>query len=91
MHAMELWHDRGDEVDLVLTDTVMPSMTGPELGRRLSAESPGVKFLYVSGSSWTSTCGAWASKVVFAADGVSARSSASKKHSRVHAATMRPR
>jgi signal transduction histidine kinase len=36
-------------ISLLLTDVVMPGITGPELARRLSAGRPGLKILYVSG------------------------------------------
>ena len=36
-------------IDLVVTDIVMPNMTGIELGDRLAAASPKLKVLYVSG------------------------------------------
>jgi CheY-like chemotaxis protein len=35
--------------DLVITDVVMPGMSGPELARRLEAERAGVKVLFTSG------------------------------------------
>jgi len=41
----------GGRVDLVLTDMVMPNMSGPELGRRLVREWPVVKVLFMSGYS----------------------------------------
>jgi signal transduction histidine kinase/CheY-like chemotaxis protein len=39
---------RGD-IDLLVTDVVMPGMTGPDLFRRLSADEPGLKVVYMSG------------------------------------------
>ena len=42
---------RMEELDLVVTDVMMPQMTGDELGRRLRAERPAVKVLYLTGFS----------------------------------------
>ena len=39
----------GREIDLLLTDVVMPEMNGPELYRKLSASHPTLKVLYMSG------------------------------------------
>lgn len=36
-------------IDLAIVDVVMPGMTGQVVARRLAAERPGVKILYVSG------------------------------------------
>jgi PAS domain S-box-containing protein len=35
--------------DLLITDTMMPTISGAELARRLRAEHPGLKVLYISG------------------------------------------
>jgi two-component system cell cycle sensor histidine kinase/response regulator CckA len=40
---------RGHRIDLVLTEVVMPQMSGLELGRSLAAREPHLKVLYMSG------------------------------------------
>ncbi len=46
----ELWPHRGPHpIDLLLTDVVMPEMTGPELVRRLRTKREDLPVLYVSG------------------------------------------
>jgi signal transduction histidine kinase/ActR/RegA family two-component response regulator len=46
----KLWPDRGPHpVDLVVTDVVMPGMTGPEMVRRLRTKREDLPVLYVSG------------------------------------------
>jgi len=45
--ALELL-ESGSEVDLVVTDVVMPGMDGRELGRRLAQIKPSLPVLYIS-------------------------------------------
>jgi two-component system, cell cycle sensor histidine kinase and response regulator CckA len=47
--AMRICRAQRDPVDIVVTDVVMPHMTGPELVDHLSASQPELKVLYVSG------------------------------------------
>jgi len=47
--ALVLCEKLGDAIDLLLTDVVMPQMSGRELAERLSKSSPGLKVLYMSG------------------------------------------
>ena len=48
--ALELWHDRDCEIDLVLTDVMMPGLlNGPQLVQELQAERPELKAILVSG------------------------------------------
>ncbi len=47
--ALAVYEKNGHKIDMVLTDIVMPQMTGFELGRELTASAPGLKILYMSG------------------------------------------
>jgi two-component system cell cycle sensor histidine kinase/response regulator CckA len=47
--ALRIGADQGGQVDLLLTDVVMPGMTGPELAKGFSRRFPGVRILYMSG------------------------------------------
>jgi signal transduction histidine kinase/ActR/RegA family two-component response regulator len=40
---------RGEQFDLIITDVMMPEMTGPELVRRISEEHPDMAVLFVTG------------------------------------------
>ncbi|MEM7307475.1 MAG: ATP-binding protein [Planctomycetota bacterium] len=49
VEALELVEGRLDQVDLVLSDVVMPRMGGPDLARRLRAVNPKLRFMFTSG------------------------------------------
>lgn len=47
--ALAAFEKNAHKIDMVLTDIVMPQMTGFELGQELVARAPGLKILYMSG------------------------------------------
>ena len=47
--AIQICRKRGDSVDLVLTDVIMPNMSGPELVTEIMKQFPEIKVLYMSG------------------------------------------
>jgi hypothetical protein len=49
--ALERAAQWGKSIDLLVTDVVMPRVSGPELVRRLSSKSPELRVLYMSGYS----------------------------------------
>ena len=49
--ASHLFNEHADDIDLLLTDIVMPEMHGPVLAQRLIAQRPDLRVLFVSGHS----------------------------------------
>ncbi len=49
--ALRLFHERRDDIDLVILDMIMPRITGSEVFDRIRAEAPGVKVILSSGYS----------------------------------------
>ena len=55
VEALEVCEQIGASVDLLVTDVVMPKMTGLELARRLAVDHPALKVLCISGYSAEAT------------------------------------
>ena len=47
--GVQLFGEHADQIDLLMTDLVMPEMSGSELADRLVSERPGLRVLFVSG------------------------------------------
>ena len=47
--ALQVVRQESGKIDLVLTDMVMPRMSGPELADRLAILHPSIRILYMSG------------------------------------------
>jgi two-component system, cell cycle sensor histidine kinase and response regulator CckA len=47
--AIAVFEARGGAVDLLLTDVVMPGLSGPQLAKELTARRPGLKVIFASG------------------------------------------
>ena len=60
--ALAAYDKNAHKIDMVLTDIVMPQMTGFELGTQLVERAPGLKILYMSGYRDNSTGGGQALK-----------------------------
>ena len=48
--ALSLFRSHCREIDLLITDIVMPEMDGPALANKIQAERPGLPVLLMSGS-----------------------------------------
>jgi CheY-like chemotaxis protein len=49
-HALEVWKEHGDDVELLITDIVMPDgMNGVQLAEHLRRERPALKVIFTSG------------------------------------------
>jgi len=49
--ALKLFENDGNDIQLLLSDIIMPGMNGPELYQRLTGSFPGLKGLFMSGYS----------------------------------------
>jgi PAS domain S-box-containing protein len=51
VYAQELFQEMSDDIDLVITDMVMPLMNGAELSRQLKTTKPDIKVIGITGFS----------------------------------------
>ena len=49
VEAMEIMKANGNNVDIVVSDVIMPEMDGPTLLKELRKTTPELKFIFVSG------------------------------------------
>jgi PAS domain S-box-containing protein len=49
LEALQIANEHQEEIHLLVTDVVMPKMSGPELAERFLIARPGTKILYMSG------------------------------------------
>src|SRR5208283_5313807 len=49
MQAIDVAQSYGQPIDLLITDVIMPGMSGGELAKHLSEQRPGISVLYISG------------------------------------------
>ena len=50
MEASERFRHNKDDIDILVTDIVMPGFSGDQLAVKLSAEKPGLPVLFISGN-----------------------------------------
>ncbi len=48
-HALRAFEEANPTPDLLVTDVIMPDLTGPVLATRLRKRSPGLKVMFISG------------------------------------------
>jgi CheY-like chemotaxis protein len=47
--GLKLSRERSGEIDVLLTDIVMPNMLGPDLAEQMKSDNPGLRVLFMSG------------------------------------------
>ncbi len=47
--ALEIVKEKGAEIDVIITDVVMPGMSGPDMIEQISAKFPNIKVIFISG------------------------------------------
>ena len=48
-NALQVYENAGASIHLLLTDVIMPDLTGPVLAERLRARQPGLQVIFISG------------------------------------------
>ncbi|HEY3319092.1 MAG TPA: PAS domain S-box protein [Planctomycetota bacterium] len=49
LEALQVYEEHHDEIRIVVTDVIMPQLTGPELAARLRLRCPDIRVVYISG------------------------------------------
>jgi CheY-like chemotaxis protein len=49
LEALKIFEHHGDRIDLLLSDVIMPDMTGPEMAKMMRMSQPGLKIVFMSG------------------------------------------
>jgi CheY-like chemotaxis protein len=47
--ALEIWREKQGSIDILLTDVIMPQMSGGDLAHKLRKMNPRLKILFMSG------------------------------------------
>lgn len=47
--ALEVMKARGKDIDVIITDVIMPGISGPDMVKQISAEFPDIKVIFISG------------------------------------------
>ena len=47
--ALDIVKDRGNEIDLIVTDVVMPGISGPDMVKKIYDKYPDIKVIFMSG------------------------------------------
>jgi len=47
--ALEIMKGRGKDIDIIITDVVMPGISGPDMIKRVSVDYPNIKVIFMSG------------------------------------------
>lgn len=75
--AVRLFEEHRDQVALLVTDIVMPNLTGPQLAQQLRAQRPGLPVLFVSGvvspANFEGIMGGWMIRKPYGPSGLAAK------------------
>lgn len=47
--ALEIFREQGEDIDIIITDVVMPGMSGPDMVKEIYKKRPDIKVIFMSG------------------------------------------